>query len=66
MTLNTDDGTLDRFVQQTAHDFGIDLDDKSQDWGGVFGIMFSGDSDYTEDEARTIMAAAKRIYGGDQ
>lgn len=59
---NVNDGTLDKFIQDTAPEFDIDLDDESQDWGGIFGLMFSVRDDYTEEEARKIIDTAKRLY----
>jgi len=61
---NTKDGTLDKLIQDAAAtdpDFpGWDSDD----WGGIFGLVYSGKENYTEKEALALYKDAVRICGG--
>jgi hypothetical protein len=57
-TLNTDDFSLDKFIQDYCPKHDIEID------GDVFGMMFGGIKTYfTEAEAIVIIEDAARIYG---
>lgn len=54
--LNANDGTLDDFICKLARECSLDW--YSDDWGGIFGIYFSDDETFTEEEATKIFRKA--------
>ena len=57
-SLNSNDWTLDSWIQDRCAEHGIDIGEPGKDWGGVFGIFYSGADDFSEEEALEIFHEA--------